>query len=45
MKVAVVNNQAPFIRGGAELLADWLVAALKERGHQAELIRIPFPQA
>jgi len=42
MKVAVVTNQAPFVRGGAELLAEWLVLALKERGHLAELVRIPF---
>ncbi len=26
MKVAIVNNQAPFVRGGAELLAEWLRA-------------------
>ena len=30
------------MRGGAELLAEWLVLALKERGHLAELVRIPF---
>jgi glycosyltransferase involved in cell wall biosynthesis len=42
MKVAVVLNQAPFVQGGAELLAGWLANALEERGHQADVIRIPF---
>jgi glycosyltransferase involved in cell wall biosynthesis len=42
MKVAVVNNQAPFLRGGAELLAEWLVEALRERGHEGQVVRIPF---
>jgi glycosyltransferase involved in cell wall biosynthesis len=42
MKVAVVNNQAPFVRGGAELLAEWLQAKLKEYGHEAEVVRVPF---
>ncbi len=42
MKVAVVNNQAPFVRGGAELLAEWLRDKLREYGHEAEVVRIPF---
>ena len=42
MKVLVVNNMAPFVSGGAEALADNLVAHLKVAGHQAELLRIPF---
>ncbi len=42
MKVAIVNNQAPFVRGGAELLAEWLQSKLIEYGHEAEVIRIPF---
>lgn len=42
MRVAIVNNQAPFVRGGAELLADWLCAKLIEYGHEAEVVRIPF---
>jgi glycosyltransferase involved in cell wall biosynthesis len=42
MRVAVVTNQAPFVRGGAEQLAEWLVEALEVRGHPAELVRIPF---
>jgi glycosyltransferase involved in cell wall biosynthesis len=42
MKVAIVNNQAPFVRGGAELLAQWLHDKLLEYGHQAEVVRLPF---
>lgn len=43
MKVLVVNNAAPFIRGGAEELADQLVLRLNMvPGVEAELLRIPF---
>jgi glycosyltransferase involved in cell wall biosynthesis len=42
MKIAIVNNQAPFVRGGAELLTEWLHDKLEEYGHQAEIVRIPF---
>jgi glycosyltransferase involved in cell wall biosynthesis len=42
MKVAIVNNQSPFVRGGAELLAEWLHDKLEEYGHDAEIVRIPF---
>lgn len=43
MKILVVNNMAPFIRGGAEELADHLVENLKRtKGVSAELLRIPF---
>jgi len=42
MKIAVLNNMAPFVHGGAEELANHLVERLLRRGHDAELIRIPF---
>lgn len=43
MKVLVVNNAAPFQRGGAEELADNLVARLNATpGVQSELVRVPF---
>lgn len=42
MKVAIVTNQAPFVRGGAELLSEWLADNLEQRGHEAQVIRIPF---
>jgi glycosyltransferase involved in cell wall biosynthesis len=49
MRIAVVNTQIPFVRGGAEQLAEWLVDRLGEHGHQAALVRLPLradpPQA
>jgi hypothetical protein len=43
MKVLVINNAAPFVRGGAEELADHLVLRLNAtKGVEAELVRIPF---
>jgi glycosyltransferase involved in cell wall biosynthesis len=42
MKVAVLNTQVPFVRGGAEQLADGLVAALRSAGHEVDLLRLPF---
>src|SRR5262245_18683497 len=42
MKIAIVTNQAPFVRGGAEYLADSLAGKLTARGHLAEVVRIPF---
>jgi len=42
MKVLVVNNMAPFVRGGAEALAEHLIRNLEIAGHQAELLRVPF---
>lgn len=42
MRIAVLNNWAPFIVGGAEHLAESLTAKLIEFGHQALLLRVPF---
>jgi glycosyltransferase involved in cell wall biosynthesis len=42
MRVVVAAPQVPFVRGGAELMADDLVCALRTRGHEAELVTIPF---
>ena len=43
MKVLVLNNAAPFIRGGAEALADNLVRHLNAvPGVESELLRLPF---
>ena len=42
MKLMVANNAAPFVRGGAELLADRLVLELRAAGHEAELLRLPL---
>ena len=42
MRIAVCAPQVPFVHGGAEVMADDLVAALRARGHEAELVTIPF---
>ena len=42
MKIALTTSQAPFISGGAEFLAQNLKKALIERGHEAEIVSIPF---
>jgi len=42
MRIAVCAPQVPFVRGGAELMAEDLVAALRRRDHEAELVTIPF---
>jgi glycosyltransferase involved in cell wall biosynthesis len=43
MRVLVLNNMVPFLRGGAEALAANLVNNLNARqGVRAELLRIPF---
>lgn len=42
MKILVANNAAPFVRGGAELLADRLVLELRRAGHEADLLRLPL---
>ncbi|MCU1393897.1 MAG: mshA 1 [Ilumatobacteraceae bacterium] len=42
MKIAVINNTVPFLRGGAEVLADALVERLQSVGHVAILVRLPF---
>ena len=38
----MLSNRVPFIRGGAEELSFNLVRRLREAGHQAEEMRIPF---
>lgn len=42
MKIAIATVQVPFIRGGAENLVEMLREELKKRGHQADIITIPF---
>ena len=42
MRLLVVANTVPFIRGGADYLVEGLVENLKKRGHDAELMRLPF---
>ena len=42
MRLAVCMPQVPFERGGTEIFADGLVRALREHGHEAELVTIPY---
>ncbi len=42
MKIAIATVQVPFITGGAELHAEMLRDELKKRGHEAEIVTIPF---
>ena len=42
MRIAVVRPQVPFERGGAEIMADRLVHELREHGHEADLVTVPF---
>jgi glycosyltransferase involved in cell wall biosynthesis len=42
MRVVVLNSCVPFVRGGAEHLADALVEHLEIAGHEATLVRLPF---
>ncbi|MBV8065363.1 MAG: glycosyltransferase family 4 protein [Actinobacteria bacterium] len=42
MRVAVCMPQVPFERGGAEIFADDLVAQLRQRNHEAELVTVPY---
>lgn len=42
MRVVIATVQVPFIRGGAEILAEELRDALQSAGHEAEIAAIPF---
>ena len=42
MRIAVCRPQVPFARGGAEIFTDRLVDELRVRGHDADLVSVPF---
>ena len=42
MNVLVLHTQVPFVRGGAEVLVEGLVDALRERGHTADIVALPL---
>ena len=42
MRVGIATVQVPFVRGGAEMHAESLLTALRNGGHQAEIISLPF---
>ncbi len=42
MRIAVCSAQVPFARGGTEIFVDDLVAELRKREHEAELVTVPY---
>jgi glycosyltransferase involved in cell wall biosynthesis len=42
VRIAVVRPQVPFAWGGAEIFTDRLAHELRERGHDADVVSIPF---
>ena len=42
MRIAVVRPQVPFAWGGAEIFTDRLAHELRARGHEADVVSIPF---
>jgi len=42
MRIVIATVQVPFVRGGAEVLADGLRDALRAAGHEAEVVAMPF---
>jgi glycosyltransferase involved in cell wall biosynthesis len=42
VRIAVCRPQVPFSRGGVEIFTDTLVDELRARGHEADLVSVPF---
>ncbi len=42
MRIVVCRPQVPFSRGGVEIFTDELVEELRVRGHDADLVTLPF---
>ena len=42
VRIAVCRPQVPFAYGGAEIFTDTLVSELRVRGHEAEIVSVPF---
>ena len=42
MKVLVTANLVPFMRGGADYHIEGVTRALRQHGHEVELLRLPF---
>ncbi len=41
-RILICATQVPFVRGGAELLVEGLRDALRERGHNVDVVALPF---
>lgn len=42
MKVLIASTIVPFIEGGGTFIVDWLASTLRERGHQVDVLKLPF---
>jgi len=42
MRVLIATVKVPFVQGGAEVLADGLLHALRAHGHAADIVAIPY---
>ena len=42
MRIVIPSVQVPFIRGGAEVMTKGLCEALKDKGHDIEIVTIPY---
>jgi hypothetical protein len=42
MRILIATVQVPFVRGGAEILAEGLLSALRAQGHDANIVAVPF---
>jgi glycosyltransferase involved in cell wall biosynthesis len=42
VRIAVCRPQVPFARGGAEIFTDELAEQLRVRGHEADVVSVPF---
>ena len=45
LRVLILEAQVPFVHGGAEILVRGLTRALIARGHDAEIVSVPFTDA
>lgn len=41
-RILICTSQVPFVRGGAELLAEGLRDALRQRGHSVDIVSLPY---
>jgi glycosyltransferase involved in cell wall biosynthesis len=42
VRVALLSTVVPTVRGGGRLIVDWTAEALQERGHEVEVLSVPF---
>lgn len=45
MKIGLISSAVPLVGGGYRFIVDWLREKLVERGHQVEVIYLPFSDA